>query len=232
MVLLKVTQRGRAYRLRAPEGTYSVYHPERLFTGLGWDAQTASLLLATQPVQSILILGLGCGTVARQCRALIPESHIVGVEINPVVLDLAYRNFALGSLGIEAILNSGQSYLKSTDQIFDAIIDDMWMPSASDLKPILIENDWARLIKSRLSQTGLYAINLYSRRESTSEARLAVNRLRKEFSLLREVQPGPGQTTVIVAGQILSSPKAARAKLRSLRPTFASDLSHVKFRSL
>jgi spermidine synthase len=218
MDLLKLMQHGRAYRLRAPEGTYSFYHPERLFTGLGWDAQTASLLLATQPVQSILILGLGGGTVARQCRALMP--------------DLAYRNFAIGSLSIEAISNSGQSYLRSTNQIFDAIIDDMWLPSASELKPILIENDWAHLIKSRLSQTGLYAVNLYSRRESSSEARIAVNRLRKEFRLLREVQPGPGQTTVIVAGQDLLSPKAARTKLRSLRATFANDLSHVRFRSL
>lgn len=232
MDLLKLMQRGRAYRLRAPEGTYSFYHPERLFTGLGWDAQTASLLLATQPIRSILILGLGCGTVARQCRALIPEAHIVGVEVNPAVLDLAYRNFAIGPLGIEAISNSGQCYLQTTSEIFDAIIDDMWLPNASDLKPILIENDWARLIKSHLSQTGLYAVNLYSRRESTSETRIAVNRLRKEFLLLREVQPGPEQTTVIVAGQDLLSPKAARAKLRSLRPTFANDLSHVRFRSL
>lgn len=232
MELLTAVHRGKAYRLKAPEGTYSYYHPQRLFTGLGWDAQTASLLLAKRTVSSILILGLGCGTVARQCRALFPTAVIAGVDLNREVLDLAYRDFALGKIGINVVAVSGQAYLTETSLKFDAIIDDMWLPSAPGAKPVLVEPDWPQLVNSRVSSKGIYAVNLYSRTESRWEARTAVKRLAGEFCALREVRPGAGQTTVIVAGSNLSEPREARAKLRRLPAVFARGLSHVKFRSL
>ena len=232
MTLLTLDQYGKAFRLVAPEGTYSYYHPEKLFTGFGWDAQTASLLFAKQPIESILILGLGGGTVARQCRALFSEAHITGVELNPQVLELARENFALGSLGIEAINSSGESFIKNTSAVFDAIIDDMWLPNATDVKPLFIEPDWPRLINARLKNHGLYAINLYSRGESRYEVRTATRRLAAEFEALREVQPPMGQTTVIVAGRELPSPRAARERLRSLPSQFADELRAVRFHSL
>ena len=232
MTLLTLAQHGKVFRLVAPEGTYSYYHPEKLFTGLGWDAQTASLLFATQAIESILILGLGGGTVARQCRALFPEAHITGVEVNPHVLDLAHQKFALGALDIETINSSGESFIKSTSAVFDAIVDDMWLPNATDVKPVFVEPDWPRLIAARLKNSGLYAVNLYSRAESSYEVRTATRRLAAEFETLREVQPPMGQTTVIVAGRKLSSPRQARDRLRSLPRQFADELRSIKFRSL
>lgn len=232
MKLLTLVRQGKAHRLNAPEGTYSYYHPERLFTGLGWDAQTASLLLASRVVDSILILGLGCGTVARQCRAIFPEAQIVGVELNPKVLELAYRKFALGSVGIEVEATAGQTYLRKTPKLFDAIVDDMWLPLAADAKPVLIEPDWAQLVQSRLSRDGMYAVNLYSRQESRYEARLAAKRLALVFCSLREVRPGPGETTVIAAGLNLTTPRQARARLRHLPKELAADLAHVSFHTI
>ena len=232
MTQLTLSQHGKVFRLVAPEGTYSYYHPEKLFTGLGWDAQTASLLFARQAIESILILGLGGGTVARQCRALFPAAHITGVEVNPHVLDLAHQNFALGSLGIETINSSGESFIKNTGAVFDAIVDDMWVPNATDLKPVFVEPDWPQLISVRLKNHGLYAVNLYSRGESRYEVRTAMRRLAGEFETLREVQPPMGQTTVIVAGRQLPLPRVARDRLRLLPSQFADELRQIRFRAL
>src|SRR5216684_2411616 len=103
MEVLRLIQRGKSVRLQAPEGTFSYYHPDKLFTGLGWDSQTASLLLVKRPLRSILILGLGAGTVARQCRAVFPQTAIVGVDINEKIVNLAYRHFHLRSTNLEVV---------------------------------------------------------------------------------------------------------------------------------
>lgn len=232
MQLLRLIQRGKSVRLQAPEGTFSYYHPDNLFTGLGWDAQSASLLLVKRPVRSILILGLGAGTVARQCRAIFPLASIVGVDIDKKVVSIAYRHFDLRTTNLEVVVDSGEHYLRKTRRKFDAIIDDMWPPEPFSPKPALTEPDWPNLIKSHLEPDGVYALNLYSRKENPMELAAALRRLRTTFTALREVRPGPGETTVIAAGFNLRSAREALACVRHLSQQCATGLSHVKFVAL
>src|SRR6185369_14931643 len=114
----------------------------------------------------ILILGLGGGTVARQCRLLFPAAKIVGVDIDKEIIDLAHRHFALAAVNLTVIHASGQQYLRSTKRKFDAIIDDMWLPAPFSPKPALTETAWPALIDSHLNAGGVYSLNLYSRAES------------------------------------------------------------------
>lgn len=218
--------------IMAPEGTFSYYHPDHLFTGRGWDAETASLLVLKRPVKSLLILGFGGGTVARQCRALFPQAEIVGVEISTRVLKMAYQHFELDSLNIKTVNMSGQAFMRSTRRRFDAIIDDMWPSEPESTKPLFVEPDWTNLVTSRLKPDGMYAANVYSREENSYEAVTAVRRLKSVFKCLREVSPEPGITTVIAAGNDLYRPKEARARLRHLAPRLARGLQHVRFRTL
>ena len=230
--LLKITKRGRAVRLRAPEGTFSYYHPDHLFTGLGWDAQSASLLFLNVPVENVLLLGLGGGTVARQCRAMFPSARIVGVEISSTVIDRAYEQFELATSRIELVHSSGEKFLATTHDKFDAIIDDMWVAGASGIKPVLQNQNWLRLVTSCLHARSLYAVNLYSRRESRFEVRTALPRLRSAFRHLRELTPGTCDTTVLVGGSELLRPLQARSRLTQLPTTIRRGLSHVTFRTL
>eukprot|EP00439_Symbiodinium_sp_Y106_P011941 s5354_g1.t2 len=64
------------------------------------DVLAAPVLLLPRQPRSILILGLGGGTVARALRALCPEASIVGVEMDDEVLDAARRHFGLDDLGV------------------------------------------------------------------------------------------------------------------------------------
>jgi len=218
--------------ITGPEGTYSYYHPDHLFTGLGWDAETASLLVLKRPVNSLLILGFGGGTVARQCRALFPQAEIVGVEVSARVLKIAYQHFELHSLNIKTVNTSGQAFMRSTRRRFDAIIDDIWPPESESTKPLFAEADWTNLVISRLKRGGMYAVNVYSREESSYEVATAVRRLKSVFKCLREVSHEPGITTVIAGGDDLDSPKEARAKLKRLASPLACGLQHVRFRTL
>ena len=227
-----VWKSGKAVTIEGPEGTYSYYHPNHLFTGCGWDAETASLLVLKRPVESLLILGLGGGTVARQCRALFPEAEIVGLEVSARVLKIAYQHFDLRSLNVETLNASGPAFMRSTRKRFDAIIDDMWPSDPDSTKPLFVEADWATLVSSRLKPTGLYAVNVYSRKESSYEASGAAKLLKSVFRCLREIYHEPGPTTVIVGGNDLHRPKDARVRLQHLPLPMARGLQHVRFRTL
>jgi spermidine synthase len=155
MEMIRLRRSGEAVMLTAPEGNFSYFHPRCLFTGLGWDAETASLLLLKRPVKALLILGLGGGTVARQCRALFPDAEITGVEINQRVVELAYEHFNLDSLKINAVVMPGQLFLAKSLHRFDAIIDDMWLPEPQSPKPVLVDPRWIDLVSSRLKPSGM-----------------------------------------------------------------------------
>lgn len=232
MRVLRLVQQGKAIRLKAPEGTFSYYHPNHLFTGFGWDAQSACLLLIKHTVRSILILGLGGGTVARQCRMLFPEAEIVGVEIDEWVLQMAFEYFDLGALDIVPVVMSGQTYLKKTRRRFDAIIDDMWLPKAQSPKPVLMEPGWVHLVSSRLRPEGMYAANLYSRQENPNEVKTAVQRLKSIFQVLLEIRPSLGQTTVIAGGFNLHTPREVRIKLRRLSASLVMELKPIRFHTV
>jgi spermidine synthase len=229
---LRLLRRGKTVLLEAPEGTFSIYHPDRPFTGFGWDAQTASLLMIKHSIRSVLILGLGGGTVARQCRMLLPSAKIVGVEIDEWVLKTAYDYFELNAIEVTTVMMPGQTYLRKTRRRFDAIIDDMWLPKPRSPKPVLVEPDWINLIARRLRAGGVYTANLYSREENPAEVTIAIKRLNSLFPMLREIRPSLGPTTAIAAGFSLRTPREARSKLRFLPEPLASGLKHVSFRTL
>lgn len=228
MKTLSLARRGRSVRLRAPEGTFSYFHPERLFTGFSWDSQTGSLLLPSRPVRSVLLLGLGGGTVARQCRALFPRAEITGVELDARVVETAYEHFGLAASRVRAVVAPGEEYLRRTRRRFDAVLDDMW-PAAPGPKPIFRERALAALVASRLSEGGVYAVNVYGAPAAAPEWREAAARLAPHFATLREVRPARGQTTVVAAGQNLLSAAAARARLAALPGEFAAGLGHLTF---
>ncbi len=226
---LRLSRSGRSVKIIAPIGTFSYYHPQQPFTGYGWDTQSASTLLLTRDPASILILGLGGGTVARQCRLMFPQAKIVGVDSDPRIVEMGYRNCDLGSSGVEVHVTTGSQFLRKNRQHFCAIIDDMWPPEHGGHKPIFCEPNWPRLIRSRLKPWGLYAVNLYSRRAHAGELKSAIRRLGPHFLEMRELRPGLGPTAVVAVGDELLTAKRAGARLAHLQNDCAEGLSHVKF---
>ena len=101
-VEVRVGRRGRALRIN---GTFaSWYEPGRSGTGSVWDALAAPLLLLPPARRrSVLILGLGGGSVARIVRALAPRAEIVGVELDSEVVGAAREHFDLDDLRIRVV---------------------------------------------------------------------------------------------------------------------------------
>lgn len=97
-----------------------------------------------------------------------PDKIIHVVEINPLSIHLARKYFFLNDLekdfGAESsgrlkiILGDGADYLKTTKEEYDIIINDAYHSNIAD--PYLTSAEGTSLIKSRLTEGGIYCLNL------------------------------------------------------------------------
>ena len=125
---IHVRVRGGHRELRVDGTLASRYEPGQVATGSVWDAIAAPLLaLPAQRRRSVLILGLGGGSVARLIRALAPDAHIVGVEFDAGVVRAARRHFGLDRLGVEVVIGDALGVLARERRRFDAVIEDVFV---------------------------------------------------------------------------------------------------------
>lgn len=156
-----VWQHGDGYDFEVAGGTHATYHTSRVLTGYAWDALTAASLLGPTPPRSILMLGLGGGTVARQLRHLLPAAQIVAVEIDPEMLRLASRYMALDDLGLEICIGDAYERVDQEERQFDVVIDDLYLGLGRDVsrpRPPTVE--LVKRLARRLVPGGLLAANV------------------------------------------------------------------------
>jgi spermidine synthase len=78
--------------------------------------------------QSWLILGLATGTVAEMISKKISPTHIVGVEIDPIMLEIGRKFFSLSIIpDLEIVQADALSYIKKMRDHFDVILVDMYL---------------------------------------------------------------------------------------------------------
>ena len=125
---VSVERRRGALSLRV-DGTHaSSYRPGSPLTGSVWDALAAPLAwLPRTRRRSVLVLGLGGGSVARLVRAIAPRCRVVGVESNAEVLRVARRWFDLDALDVEVVHGCARQYLRRCRGRFDVVIEDVFV---------------------------------------------------------------------------------------------------------
>lgn len=226
---MQVVRVGSATHLMSPYGTFSWYHPNRPYTGFAWDAHSAATLLIKREPKSVLILGLGGGTIARQIRLLAPSSRITGVEIDGAVLEAARQHFRLDAWDVDVIHTASQAYLRRTRRSFDVILDDMWPPERHDSRPVRAHDRWAALVRSRLAPDGVYSVTAFRRSEDPNDIPQILDSMDPVFDAICEVRPRDGETTVLAAGADLLTGAAAHARRRRLPPAHTRRLRHVRY---
>ncbi len=217
--------------LMSAAGPLSVYHPNHIFTGCGWDAQSASLLFKQEAPRTILLLGLGGATAARQYRHLFPQARITAIEADSTIIAAARSHFDLDSLDLEVICDRAEAYLERSRRSFDAIIDDAWPVSPNEPRAARDDPDWGRRVLARLQGRGVLSVNVYARHQCARDHARLLNRLRRLFPAVREVGLPGRLTTVLVAGSTLSDGRRARAGIPSTPADCRHALSALTYRT-
>jgi len=134
---------------------------------------------------SVLILGLAGGVISRQYHAFFPGrlEVIDGVEVDPLVVDLARRHFALDAehqprLVVHVI--DGRLFLKACGRRYDIIIIDAYTHQVY-MPPHMASVSFFREVNSALEAGGIVALNASSYNPGVGLLPRLVNTMARAF---------------------------------------------------
>ena len=149
-------------------GVQSVYMKDEGLTGLYYDTAMAAPLMSKGGEQaSMLVLGMGTGTYAKQCMHYFPEMTAEGVEIDEKITDLAHEYFELDE-SVKVVTYDGRAYLNGlksgSDNEYDVIMVDAYQDITIPFQMSTVE--FFRLVYDRLKPGGVMVVNMNMQSES------------------------------------------------------------------
>lgn len=122
--------------------------------------QYLHLAMALKPdARSVLIVGLGGGSLVKRMWRDYPQVEIDAVEIDPQVIDVAYEYFELPrDKRITVVAEDGRRFLNASDKRYDIIVMDAYYADA--LPSHLTTEEFFREANTRLTPGGVLAYNV------------------------------------------------------------------------
>lgn len=144
-------------------GVQSLYMKEGGLTGMYYDyAMAAPLMVPDKPVEDmdVLILGMGTGTYATQCRKYFGDMNIEGVEIDEKITELSREYFSLPE-DVKVTTYDGRAFLQAVDTTYDVIMVDAYQDITIPFQMSSVE--FFTLVKDHLNEDGVMVVNMNMR---------------------------------------------------------------------
>jgi len=158
----QVRTAGRSIRLYKDGVFHSQWNESRPLSGGVWDLLfLPSLFLPSASVKNVLLLGVGGGAVIRQYIALSDVDRIVGVELDPVHLQVARDHFGIDDSRVELIEADAIEWARSyKGPVFDVVIEDLFREEEGEpVRVMPATSNWFRVLRSLLKPGGALIIN-------------------------------------------------------------------------
>jgi hypothetical protein len=149
--------------LNEGQGIHSVYCPGRLSTPGPWDYFLIAPYFNPPPyspdrVKSLALVGLAGGTIAKQYTAVYGPLPIDGVEIDPLIVQVGERYFAMHEPNLNVVVADGRYYLAHSDRRYTVIgVDAYRLPY---IPPHLTTVEFFCQVRDHLTEDGVLAINV------------------------------------------------------------------------
>ena len=144
-------------------GVQSILKKQGGLTGMYYDYAMAAPYMAGVKEKDhvdVLILGMGTGTYATQCKRYFDNVSIEGVEIDDKITDLAVKYFELPE-DVPVTIYDGRAYLNAVDQTYDVIMVDAYQDITIPFQMSSIE--FFTLVKEHLKEDGVMVVNMNMR---------------------------------------------------------------------
>lgn len=140
------------------EAYQSVYHPERVVTNGVWDLFLLAPYFATpEPPRNLLILGLAAGTTARQYTLIYGAIPIDGVELDPAIIAVGQKYFAMTQPNLRAIADDGRNFVQTRAAQYDVVALDAYRQPYIPFHLTTVE--FFRAVRACLTSRGVVAVN-------------------------------------------------------------------------
>jgi predicted membrane-bound spermidine synthase len=153
----------RQLKLNEGEGIHSVYSADQLDSDGAWDYFLAAPFFNSPPfpaeeVDSLCLIGLAGGTVARQYTAALGPISIDGVELDQAIIEVAREWFAMTQPNVRAVTQDGRRFLAHSDQRYDVVAVDAYRVPYIPFH--LTTWEFFLLVRDHLTERGAVAINV------------------------------------------------------------------------
>ncbi len=121
-------------KLNEGQGIHSIYHPTQVDYRGPWDMVVAAPFFNQAPydisaVQRIAIVGLAAGTTARQATIVFGTDVMIdGIEIDPIIVDVAKKYFDMNEPNLKVIMEDGRWALAHSPDKYQIISVDAYRP--------------------------------------------------------------------------------------------------------
>lgn len=150
-------------RLNEGQGVHSVYNPDTLITQGPWEQVLVAPFFNPAPVdlqniKSMAIVGLAAGTTARQAAAVFPKIQVDGFEIDPVIVSVARKYFAMNEPNLHVIIQDGRTGLENSGKLYQVVSIDAYRPPY--IPPHLVTREFFQVVYAHLTPDGAMVINV------------------------------------------------------------------------
>jgi len=162
---IQVVEKDGCRRLLLNEGggIHSIYCPHELRTTGPWDYFLIAPYFNPPPytpdrVESVALIGLAAGTIARQVTEVYGPLPIDGVEIDPQIVRVGREYFAMNQPNLNVIVADGRYVLAHSDRRYTVVgVDAYRLPY---IPPHLTTVEFFRQVRDHLTTDGVVAINV------------------------------------------------------------------------
>src|SRR5436305_6837035 len=171
--------------LNEGQAVHSIYYPnpDTVLTGWYWDYFLAAPYFnkgfTPQKLHRVGIIGLAAGTIAHQFTKVYGPVSIDGVEIDPSIIDVGRRYFAMNEPNLHVHVQDGRTYLETTQAQYDVVAIDAFQQPYIPFQ--LTTREFFSTIRSHLSSTGVVALNTAHTGHDYSLVQAFVNTMSKVF---------------------------------------------------
>lgn len=154
-----------------------------------WDAALKKIHKDRPDIERILVLGLGGGSVARLITRYWPGSEIIGIDIDPDMVELGKKYLGLGGVSnLKVFIEDAVGWVdKNKGKDFDLVLVDLYKGAVVPKE--FAQDGFLKKVETLVKGGGVGAFNhLYSTMEK-EEAEDLGRKLRKMFPVLISVKP-------------------------------------------
>lgn len=191
----------------------------------------AGPLLTGGDVKDIAVLGMGAGSSILELKNLYPDVKIDAVEIDPVVVDTAYRYFGLSDVkDIKTYIEDARTFVRSNNKMYDILEIDLFQGGPYTPFYTATKEFFSDCYGS-LKDSGLVMMNILDMSDEKIIAGPIENTILTVFPKLYEVRYGSNYIVFAFKEDVTKEDIAQRLSSQSIfnKKMFLEELKEVRF---
>jgi spermidine synthase len=204
-------QGARVLLLNEGQGIHSVYRPgDALLTGGPWDYYLVAPFFNPPPhppeaVDRLLVIGLAGGTISTQYTEVYGPVPIDGVEIDPAIVAVGRRYFAMTQPNLRVHVTDGRAFLAQTSQHYDVVAVDAYRLPYIPWHLTTVE--FFRQVRAHLTSEGVVSINVGHTPDDWRLVAAMVATLRRVFPSVHVIDVPESFNAIVVATVQTTTPQ-------------------------